>query len=132
MFLDNETGIIDVAVSPKTFDIQYAAAWSKDRKACDFKASGAASGIYKSEDAGVTWKLFSTAASGFPIGEGVGRIGLAVYDDTTVYAILDNQFKRPLDTKKSSSLTTAFAVPNDEFLQLPNKSLNSILTQITH
>jgi hypothetical protein len=38
---------------------------------------------------------------GFPLVEGVGRIGLAVYDDTTVYAILDNQF-RPLDTKSSS------------------------------
>ncbi|MFV8363209.1 glycosyl hydrolase [Flavobacterium sp. ZT3P35] len=127
LFLDNETGIIDVAVSSKNFNIQYAAAWSKDRKAWDFKGSGAASGIYKSEDAGVTWKLFSTADSGFPTGEGVGRIGLAVYDDTTVYAILDNQFKRPLDTKKSSSLATAFAVPGEEFLQLPNKSLNSIL-----
>jgi hypothetical protein len=55
------------------------------------------------------------------------RIGLAVYDDTTVYAILDNQFKDLLIQKKSSSLTTCFAVPGDEFLQLPNKSLNSIL-----
>jgi hypothetical protein len=35
-------------------------------KAWDFKGSGAASGIYKSEDAGVTG-FFSTADSGFPL-----------------------------------------------------------------
>ncbi|WP_158730270.1 MULTISPECIES: sialidase family protein [unclassified Flavobacterium] len=127
LFVNNETGIIDVAVSPKNFKIQYAAAWSKDRKAWDFKGNGSASGIYKSEDAGATWKLYSNANSGFPTGEGAGRIGLAVYDDATVYAVLDNQFKRPLDAKKSNSLPAAFAVPGDEFLKLPNKSLNSIL-----
>ncbi|TWI01423.1 photosystem II stability/assembly factor-like uncharacterized protein [Flavobacterium tiangeerense] len=127
LFVNNETGIIDVAVSPKNFKVQYAAAWSKDRKAWDFKGNGSASGIYKSEDAGATWKLYSTANSGFPTGEGVGRIGLAVYDDATVYAVLDNQFKRPLDAKKSNSLPAAFSVPGDEFLKIPNKSLNSIL-----
>ena len=127
LFIDNQTGIIDVAVSPKNFNIQFAASWKKDRKAWDFIGSGATSGIYKSEDAGLTWKLFSTAERGFPIGEGVGRIGLAVFDDTTVYAVLDNQFKRPIDTKTNNSLVAAFAVPGDEFLKLPNKSLNSIL-----
>ncbi|OAB31334.1 hypothetical protein SAMN05444395_101700 [Flavobacterium fryxellicola] len=127
LYIDNETGIIDVAVSPKNFKVQFAASWSKDRKAWDFIGSGVTSGIYKSEDAGLTWKLFSTAESGFPVGEGVGRIGLAVYDDTTVYAVLDNQFKRPLQSKKSNWLPIAFSMPGDEFLKLPNKSLNSIL-----
>ncbi|WP_426062789.1 WD40/YVTN/BNR-like repeat-containing protein [Flavobacterium sp. DSP2-3-1] len=127
LYIDDETGIIDVAVSPKNFKVQYAASWSKDRKAWDFTGSGATSGIYKSEDAGLTWKLFTNAESGFPVGEGVGRIGLAVYDDENVYAILDNQFKRPLQSKKSNSLPVAFSMPGDEFLKLPNKSLNSIL-----
>ncbi len=127
LYIDDETGIIDVAVSPKNFKIQFAASWSKNRKAWDFIGSGATSGIYKSEDAGMTWKLFTNAESGFPVGEGVGRIGLAVYDDNNVYAILDNQFKRPLQSKKSNSLPIAFSMPGDEFLKLPNKSLNSIL-----
>ncbi|RTZ04767.1 glycosyl hydrolase [Flavobacterium bomense] len=127
LYINDETGIIDVAVSPKNFKVQYAASWSKDRKAWDFIGSGATSGIYKSEDAGFTWKLFTNAESGFPVGEGVGRIGLAVYDDENVYAILDNQFKRPLQSKKSNSLPVAFSMPGDEFLKLPNKSLNSIL-----
>ncbi|RTY81900.1 glycosyl hydrolase [Flavobacterium sp. ZB4P23] len=127
LYINDETGIIDVAVSPKNFKVQYAASWSKDRKSWDFIGSGATSGIYKSEDAGFTWKLFTNAESGFPVGEGVGRIGLAVYDDENVYAILDNQFKRPLQSKKSNSLPVAFSMPGDEFLKLPNKSLNSIL-----
>lgn len=127
LYIDDETGIIDVAVSPKNFKVQFAASWSKDRKAWDFIGSGATSGIYKSEDTGSTWKLYTTGESGFPVGEGVGRIGLAVYDDTNVYAILDNQFKRPLQSKKSNSLPIAFSMPGDEFLKLPNKSLNSIL-----
>jgi len=127
LYIDDETGIIDVAVSPKNFKIQFAASWSKDRKAWDFIGSGATSGIYKSEDAGLTWKLFTNAESGFPVGEGVGRIGLAVYDDNNVYAVLDNQFKRPLQSKKSNSLPIAFSMPGEEFLKLPNKSLNSIL-----
>ena len=111
LYIDDETGIIDVAVSPKNFKVQYAASWSKDRKAWDFIGSGATSGIYKSEDAGLTWKLFTNAESGFPVGEGVGRIGLAVYDDENVYAILDNQFKRPMDSKKSNSLPIAISMP---------------------
>ncbi|SDG61920.1 BNR/Asp-box repeat-containing protein [Flavobacterium omnivorum] len=127
LYIDDETGIIDVAISPKNFKVQFASSWSKDRKAWDFIGSGATSGIYKSEDAGLTWKLFSNAESGFPVGEGVGRIGLAVYDDNNVYAVLDNQFKRPGGSKKSNSLPIAFSVPGDEFLKLPNKSLNSIL-----
>ena len=127
LYIDDETGIIDVAVSPKNFKVQYAASWSKDRKAWDFIGSGATSGIYKSEDAGLTWKLFTTGESGFPVGEGVGRIGLAVYDDNNVYAVLDNQFIRPLGSQKSNSLPIAFSMPGDEFLKLPNKSLNSIL-----
>ena len=71
----------------------FAASWQKDRKAWHFDGDGEKSGIYKSEDAGLTWKLFTNTESGFPVGEGVGRIGLAVYDDATVYAVLDNQFK---------------------------------------
>ena len=41
----------------------------------------------------------SSKESGFPTGEGVGRIGLAVYDANTLYAIHDSQFRRPEKTK---------------------------------
>jgi photosystem II stability/assembly factor-like uncharacterized protein len=132
LFVNDETGIIDVACSPNNFNIQYAAAWQKDRKAWDFTGNGPGSGIYKSVDGGSTWKLSSTAQSGFPTGDGVGRIGLAVFDDNTVYAVHDSQFRRESKpkTKKSSdelekedfkTMTSA------TFLELDNKKLNTYL-----
>jgi photosystem II stability/assembly factor-like uncharacterized protein len=95
LFVNDETGIIDVVVSPNNFNVQYAAAWQKDRKAWDFIGNGKGSGIYKSIDAGNTWNLISTTSSGFPADEGVGRIGLFSVNDTIVYAVVDNQNKRP-------------------------------------
>ena len=132
LFINEETGIIDMAHVPNDFNVQFAAAWEKDRKAWDFKGNGEYSGIYKSTDAGKTWKLISTAESGFPTGEGVGRIGLAVFDATTLYAIHDSQFRRPEKDKKSGnglkkddfkSMTKA------AFLALEDKKLNAFLKE---
>ena len=103
LFVNNETGIIDIAHSPTNYSIMYAAAWQKDRKAWNFTGNGSSSGIYKSIDGGTTWSLVSTPESGFPTGDGVGRIGLAVFDDTTVYAIHDSQFRREKKEKKKKN-----------------------------
>lgn len=132
LFINNETGIIDMAHAPNDFNIQFAAAWQKDRKAWDFKGNGEHSGIYKSTDAGKTWQLISTPKSGFPTGEGVGRIGLAVFDASTIYAIHDSQFRRPEKDKK-----TGYGLKKDDFktmskqafLALEDKKLNAFLKQ---
>lgn len=132
LFVNNSTGIIDVAHSPSNFEIMYAAAWEKDRKAWDFKGNGTASAIYKSTDSGATWKIVSTAQSGLPTGEGVGRIGLAVFDEKTVYALYDNQFHRP---KKSDTFQKTDALTKEDFksmsvtdfLNLDDKKLNEFL-----
>ena len=83
LFVNETSGIIDMSIVPNDFNIQYAAAWQKDRKAWNFSGNGSSSGIYKSTDAGKTWALISTDESSFPTGTGVGRIGLAVYDENT-------------------------------------------------
>lgn len=95
LFVNDETGIIDVAVASDNFNTLYAAAWQKDRKAWNFKGNGEGSGIYKSTDAGTTWQLISTSNSGFPTGEKVGRIGLFAVNSITIYAVVDNQNLRP-------------------------------------
>lgn len=95
LYINDFTGIIELSVAPENFSVQYAAAWQKDRKAWNFTGSGAASGIYKSTDAGERWTLVSTVESGFPQGAGVGRIGISAFDSNTIYAILDNQDRRP-------------------------------------
>lgn len=132
LYIDDETGIIDISVSPENFNIQYAAAWKKDRKAWNFLGSGATSGIYKSEDGGNSWKLISTAESGFPTGDGVGRIGLAAFDDKIIYALLDNQNPRPATASKNTSLPAMFSVPGDVFMQIPDKEVNSYLKKRGH
>ncbi len=99
LFIDNKTGIIDIDNDPANFNLMYASAWQKDRKAWNFEGAGAGSGIYKSTDGGDTWQQLTN----FPSGDGVGRIGIAVYDENTVYAVHDSQFRREGDGKKSSS-----------------------------
>lgn len=132
LFIDNETGIIDMAHAPSDFNIQFAAAWQKDRKAWNFSGNGAASGIYKSTDGGSTWALVSNEASGFPTGEGVGRIGLAVFDENTIYVVHDSQFRREPkgeDKKDDGALDKEDfnTMSKDAFLALDNKKLNDYL-----
>lgn len=95
LFISDKTGIIDLQVVSENPKIMFAASWEKDRKAWNFSGNGEESAIYKSEDGGETWQLISTENSGFPHDEGVGRIGLAVVDEKMIYAVLDNQNKRP-------------------------------------
>jgi len=104
LFINNDTGIIDISTSPNNFNILYAAAWERDRKAWHFSGSGENSAIYKSEDGGDNWKKITGEKSGFPMGEGVGRIGLAAFNDNTIYAIVDNQFRREKEKEKKKGI----------------------------
>ncbi|WP_224488295.1 WD40/YVTN/BNR-like repeat-containing protein [Robertkochia flava] len=131
LFINDETGIIDLVMTPGNPDVLFASAWQKDRKAWNFTGNGEGSGIYKSTDGGETWDLVSTEESGFPTGEGVGRIGIAVYDANTIYAIHDNQYHQEIkeDSKESDNLQKDDfkTMSNEDFLALDNKKLNAFL-----
>ncbi len=131
LFVDNVSGIIDVQCSPNNFDLMFATSWTKNRKAWNFDGSGTNSAIYKSTDAGNTWRKVSTEKSGFPTGQGVGRIGLAIFNDTVIYALLDSQFRREPEKKdkKKQDLTKADfkSMTAETFLKLDNKKLNTFL-----
>ena len=131
LFVNNQSGIIEVAVDPNNFNLMYASSWDKDRKAWNFRGSGAGSAIYKSTDAGNTWVKVSVEGSGFPTGEGVGRIGIAIYDENTVYAIHDNQFRREDDSdkKKDEGLTKEDfkTMTSSELLALEDEKLTNYL-----
>lgn len=131
LFIDNMSGIIDLQHSPSNYNIMFASSWTKDRKAWNFDGSGNNSALFKSTDAGETWTRISTKTSGFPTGKGVGRIGLAVYNDNTIYAIHDSQFRRPIDHKKETpkglQKNDLKTMTPSQFLALEDKKLNGFL-----
>ncbi|RDK88210.1 WD40/YVTN/BNR-like repeat-containing protein [Marinirhabdus gelatinilytica] len=133
LFVNNQSGIIEMDAHPTNFNIMYASSWDKDRKAWNFRGSGEGSSIYKSTDGGSSWTKVSGAGSGFPTGEGVGRIGLAVFDENTVYAIHDNQFRRDESpvAKKGDGLTKEQfkTMTSSQFLQLEDEKLNAYLKE---
>jgi len=131
LFIDEMSGIIDMGSSPNNFNVMFASSWTKDRKAWNFDGNGTNSSIYKSTDGGSTWTKVSTEKSGFPTGTGVGRIGVAVYDENTVYAIHDSQFRRPDEPKSddSDALTKEDfkTMSVDAFSKLDDKKLGAFL-----
>lgn len=131
LFVDDRSGIIDVQTNPNNFNLMFASSWTKDRKAWNFDGSGNNSAIYKSTDAGNTWVKVSTEDSGFPTGQGVGRIGLAIYNNDIVYAVHDSQFRRPSKGKKQTSNMLSKedfkTMSTADFLALDNKKLNTYL-----
>jgi photosystem II stability/assembly factor-like uncharacterized protein len=128
LFVAEDTGIIDLVVSKDNPKIMFAASWQKDRKAWHFDGDGEKSGIYKSEDGGTTWNLITTKESGFPANEGVGRIGLALFNENVIYAVVDNQNKRPKAVSKNK-LQLMLASPGEDFQNIDNKELNNALKE---
>ena len=107
LFVDETTGAVEMDINPKNPNELYASTWHRIRKAWDFTEGGKTSAIYKSNDGGNTWKLLTNAASGFPQGDGIGRIGLAVYpqNPSIVFAVVDNYNLKP-DTSKTPKPNT--------------------------
>ncbi len=132
LFVNDQSGIIEMAADPNDFNTMYASSWDKDRKAWDFRGSGDGSAIFKSTDGGSSWTKVSVPGSGFPTGEGVGRIGLAVVDGTTVYAVHDSQFRRKADKETNTSDGSLSkndfkSMSKDAFLSLDDKKLEGYL-----
>jgi photosystem II stability/assembly factor-like uncharacterized protein len=133
LFVNENTGGIDIVVDEDNTQIVYAATWEKDRKAWNFIGNGKGSGIYKSTDGGDTWALISTAAAGFPTGDGIGRIGLTIakrQGQTSVWAVVDNQTPVPSVKKEDEGDLTKEKVKTmtkDVFLKLPKSTITDFL-----
>lgn len=98
LFVNDNSGAVDLVVDPANPKILYAATWERQRRAWDFIESGTGTGIYKSTNGGETWTLLTGGNNDFYAGEGAGRIGLdlvKVKGKTVLYAALDNFSRRP-------------------------------------
>jgi photosystem II stability/assembly factor-like uncharacterized protein len=87
LFVDNDTGVVDVAIDPSDAKVMYAAAYQRRRRAWGFHGGGPGSGLYKSIDGGDTWTKVRT---GLPATD-KGRIGIAIArsDPRIVYVCIE-------------------------------------------
>jgi photosystem II stability/assembly factor-like uncharacterized protein len=94
LYISERTGIVEIVMDPSDNKTLFAASWERDRKAWNNVIRGEGSGLYKTTDAGKTWKRLT---KGLPMGKYVGRFGLAIApsDPNIVYALLDNHEPPP-------------------------------------
>ncbi len=85
--VDDWTGVSDLAFDPRNPDVIYATSYQRARRVWTLIDGGPGSAIWKSKDAGKTWKKLT---NGLPK-EDMGRIGIAVSpaQPDIVYAIIE-------------------------------------------
>ncbi len=87
LFVDDNTGAVDVAFDPHNPHILLAAMWQVRREPWTLTSGGPGSGLYRSMDGGDTWKKL--AGSGLPEGP-YGKIGVAVAANSSrVFALIE-------------------------------------------
>jgi photosystem II stability/assembly factor-like uncharacterized protein len=87
LFMDENTGAIDLAMDPSDPQTLFAAMYQRQRKVWGFNGGGPGSGLYRTTDGGETWVELT---EGLPEGD-KGRIGVDVYrrDPALVCAIVE-------------------------------------------
>jgi len=85
--IDDDTGVVDVAMDPGDPNTLYAASYQRRRTAFGFHGGGPGSALWKSTDGGATWRRLT---QGLPSGE-YGRIGISIYrkDPRIVYVSIE-------------------------------------------
>ena len=93
LFVDDNTGAIDLAMDVNDPQTLFAAMYQRQRRAWGFNGGGPGSGIYRTTDGGDTW---TELTEGLPEGD-KGRIGIDVYrgDGNLVCALVEADARRP-------------------------------------
>ena len=88
-FVDENTGFIDVAMDPSNSQVLLAASYQRRRTAWGFNGGGPGSALWKTVDAGRTWKKIE--GGGLPSYGNWGRVGLAFSRSSpnVVYAMIE-------------------------------------------
>jgi photosystem II stability/assembly factor-like uncharacterized protein len=93
LFVDEDTGTIDLAMDPGDPQTLFAAMYQRRRTPWGFNGGGPGSGIHRTLDGGETW---TEVTEGLPEGD-KGRIGLDIFrgDGNMVFAIVEADKRRP-------------------------------------
>ncbi len=88
LFIDNKHGVADLDIDPSNSNILYAAMWHFERKPWTHESGSENGGVFKSVDAGRTWKKLT---NGLP--KLLGRIGIkvAASSPNIVYAMTESK-----------------------------------------
>lgn len=132
LYVSENVGAADLVLDPADLNTLYASTWQRERTHWNQIESGKGSGLYKTSDGGQTWKRLR---NGFPEGDHVGRIGLAISasNPNVVYALLDNHAIRP--EKKKPEWTSGLSVyrmrtmSRTQFLQISTENLSRFLRE---
>ncbi len=87
LYINETTGVADIAVDPINTNIVYATAWEFRRKPYAFNSGGKNSGIFKSLDGGKSWKELTNGLPAKPIGR--AAIALAPSAPNNLVAIVE-------------------------------------------
>jgi len=91
IYVDENTGAVDIAMDPSNSDILYSATYQRRRRPYGFHGGGPGSSLRKSVDGGKTWKELR---NGLPEGD-YGRIGISIYrsNPNIVYASVEQGYQ---------------------------------------
>ncbi len=106
LFINDSTGIIDMAMNPENPNFIWAVAWERHRQANYFKEKGDGSALYFSENGGETWTRQTN--NGLP-NKNMGRMGIAIAQSNPnmMYIVLDNHSPlTPKDSPKGGTNTS--------------------------
>ena len=89
-FLDEDTGVIDIAMDPESPNTLYAGSYQRRRTPFGYSGGGPGGGLFKTTDGGASWKKL---ANGLPSEGDMGRIGVTVYrrDPRIVMALIEHR-----------------------------------------
>ncbi len=89
LFVNEDTGAVDLIMDPQNPDVLYAALYQRRRVPWGFAGGGPGGGLFKTTDGGDVWKKLET---GLPKGP-LGRIGIDLFqsDSRLVYATVEHK-----------------------------------------
>ncbi|HCM76533.1 MAG TPA: glycosyl hydrolase [Cytophagales bacterium] len=95
LFVNENTGVSDMAIDPKNPNTVYAAMWQVEIKTWNLKSGGPGSGIYRSKDGGKTWTpLRNGLESGPSHPVGKTSVDVAYSNPKVLYALVEDKEPR--------------------------------------